>query len=150
MPSVFDAADVAVLTQRLMKLTPDTKAQWGKMAVDQMLAHCCVSYDMVYTNRYPPVGAFKRALLTLFVKNAVVGPKPYARGTPTAPEFRITDRHDFDVERARLIAYLNTVQQEGATKYEGRASRSFGILTAAEWNTLYYKHLDHHLTQFGV
>lgn len=150
MPSVFDAADVAAMIDRINRLTPSTAPLWGKMSVDQMLTHCCVSYDMVYTDRYPPVGALKRWLITMFVKNAVVGPKPYPKNTPTAPEFRIADHHDFAQERARLVAYLQRVQQEGAAAYEGRPSRSFGPLTSAEWNTLYYKHLDHHLAQFGV
>lgn len=150
MPSVFDATDVATLVQRINHLTPTTTPKWGKMSVDQMLTHCCVSYDMVYTDRYPPVGAFKRWILTQFVKSAVVGPKPYAKSTPTAPEFKIVDHRDFEAERTRLVDYVHRVQQEGAKAYEGRPSRSFGPLTAAEWNTLYYKHLDHHLTQFGV
>jgi hypothetical protein len=38
----------------------------------------------------------------------------------------------------------------GADAFEGKESNSFGKLTASEWNIMMYKHLDHHLTQFGV
>jgi hypothetical protein len=79
-----------------------------------------------------------------------VGPTPYPRNTPTAPAFRITDTRDFDTERARLLAYLQQVATEGRSAFEGRESLSFGPLTAAEWNGLFSKHLDHHLQQFGV
>lgn len=150
MKSAFDPATVSELEARIAKLTPSTTPQWGKMTVDQMLAHCNVSYDMAFTDTYPKAGAVKRLLLNLFVKQAVVGPKPYKRNTPTAPEFRMAGAKEFARERDKLVAYVRRVQQEGARGFEGRESPSFGPLTAAEWSTLFYKHLDHHLTQFGV
>jgi hypothetical protein len=89
-------------------------------------------------------------VLQRFVKQGVVGPKPYPRSAPTAPAFRIADAREFDAERDRLVAYLRRVAGEGRAAFEGRESLSFGPLTAAEWNVLFAKHLDHHLRQFGV
>ncbi len=150
MKNVFDPATVAELTARINRLTPSSAPQWGKMSVDQMLAHCNVSYDMTYTNGYPKVTGLKRLLFKLFVKQAVVGPKPYARNSPTASQFVMKGPKNFADERAKLIAYLQRVQRDGASAFAGRESPSFGPLSADEWNTLYYKHLDHHLTQFGA
>jgi hypothetical protein len=150
MHNVYEAATVAELTARINRLTPSTVPQWGKMSVDQMLAHCNVTYDMAYTDLYPKAGGIQRLLLKLFVKQAVVGPKPYPRNSPTAPQFRMSGAKDFAHERSKLIDYMHRVQRDGARAFEGRESLSFGQLTAAEWNTLFYKHLDHHLTQFGV
>ncbi|MCC6243353.1 MAG: DUF1569 domain-containing protein [Gemmatimonadaceae bacterium] len=150
MKNVFDPAVVAELASRINALTPSSTPQWGKMSVDQMLAHVNVSYAMVYDGTYPPSSWLRTLLLKVFVKNAVVGPKPYPRNTPTAPAFRMTGAKDFAKEKARLLAYLTRVAQEGERTFEGRVSNSFGPLTAAEWNVLFYKHLDHHLTQFGV
>lgn len=150
MKNIFDATVVAELTDRIKALTPDTAPQWGKMTVDQMLAHCNVPYEMLYDGTHAKPGLVKSWLIRLFVKNAVVGPKPYPRNSPTAPQFRIAGTRDFDVEQRRLIAYLNRVLQEGRTAFDGRPSLTLGPLTAAEWNVLLYKHLDHHLTQFGV
>ncbi len=150
MHNVYDAATVAELIARINSLSPSTIPHWGKMSVDQMLAHCNVSYDMAYTDMYPKAGGIKRFVLNLFVKQAVVGPKPYPRNSPTAPQFRMSGAKDFERERAKLIDSLQRVQRDGDRGFEGRESPSFGPLTAAEWNTLFYKHLDHHLTQFGV
>jgi Protein of unknown function (DUF1569) len=150
MKNVFDPIVVAELTTRLARLTPTSAPQWGKMSVDQMLAHCNVSYDMVYTDKYPRATGLKRWLLKVFVKQAVVGPKPYARNSPTAAQFRMTGTKNFEQERTRLIEYMNRVQRDGAARFNGKESNSFGPLTSDEWNTLFYKHLDHHLTQFGV
>ena len=42
--SVFNAADVAELIDRINKLTPQSTPLWGKMNVGQMLAHTNVTY----------------------------------------------------------------------------------------------------------
>jgi hypothetical protein len=120
------------------------------MTVGQMLAHCNVSYEMLYDNKWPKPGPVKRFVLNLLVKQRVVGPKLYGRSVPTAPQFLIKESKDFAVEKQRLTDYLQRVLKEGAQAFEGRESHSFGPLTTAEWNTMFYKHLDHHLTQFGV
>jgi hypothetical protein len=57
---------------------------------------------------------------------------------------------DFNKEKERLIAYLNKTVQLGETHFEGKENHGFGKLSAVEWNNMFYKHLDHHLTQFGV
>jgi len=150
MKSVFDPRDVAELTDRINRLTPATAPQWGKMSVDQMLAHLNVSYEMVYDSKWPKPGPVKRIILNLLVKQRVVGPTPYARNLPTAPQFRMKESKDFAAEKQRLIDYLQRVLKEGEPAFEGRESHSFGPLTKTEWNSMFYKHLDHHLTQFGV
>lgn len=150
MKDVFAAETVAELTARVERLTPATRPKWGKMSVDQMLAHVNVAYDMVYDPSTPKAAGLKRLLLKWFVKGGVVGPKPYPRNSPTAPQFRMTGSKDFAAEKAKLLAYLHRVQGEGGRAFDGRESASFGPLTRDEWNTLFYKHLDHHLTQFGV
>jgi Protein of unknown function (DUF1569) len=150
MKSIFDRDTVAELTARINRLTTTSAPVWGKMSVDQMLAHCNVTYEMVYTDKHPKPSALKRFLLKLIVKQVVVGPKPFRKNSPTAPEFRMAGSKDFALERNRLIEHLDRVQRDGAQRFDGRESHSFGPLTSGEWNTLFYKHLDHHLTQFGV
>jgi hypothetical protein len=150
MKSAFKQSDVQEQIARINNLTPSTVPQWGKMDVAQMLAHCCVAYEMTYTDKYPKPGGFKKFMLKLFVKNAVVGPAPYKKNGQTAPEFKITGSRDFAVEKQRLVDYLQKTLNLGEQHFEGKESHSFGALKANEWNTMFVKHLDHHLTQFGV
>ncbi len=149
-PDLFDAQTLDHAIARINALTPDSRPVWGKMTVAQMLAHCCVTYEMVYTDKHPRPNPVMRWVLRTLVKDRVIGPVPYSQGTPTAPAFRITDEREFAAERDRLIAYLQRVAAEGRTRFEGRESLSFGPLTSSEWNALMSKHLDHHLRQFGV
>jgi Protein of unknown function (DUF1569) len=150
MKNVFDPAVAAELIHRIEQLTPQSPGLWGKMSVDQMLAHCCVAYEMAFTDKHPKANPILRFLLKTFVKNGVVNEVPYKRNLPTSPAFRIKNEKNFEEEKARLIAFLEQTLAVGEAGFEGRESPSFGPMTAKEWNNLFYKHLDHHLTQFGV
>jgi len=149
-PDLFAAPVLDTAIARIHRLTPESHPVWGRMTVAQMLAHVCVSYEMVYTKKHPRPNVLMRWVLKRIVKDRVLNDVPYAQGTPTAPAFRITDARDFAIERERLVGYLRQVQGEGRAAFEGRESLSFGPLTADEWNALFSKHLDHHLRQFGV
>ncbi len=149
-PNIFTAAVTDKLIQRINALTPGTKGLWGKMNVAQMLAHCNVTYEMAYENKHPKPGPFMTFILKTFVKKIVTGDKPYPKNSRTAPAFLITSEKNFEAEKNRLIAYLNKTQQLGEAHFDGKPSLSFGKLTIQEWNTMFYKHLDHHLQQFGV
>ena len=150
MQNLFTSKGAQTTIDRINQLTPETQAQWGKMNVAQMLAHLNVAYDMAMTNQYTKPGTLKKFMLKMFIKNAVVGPKPYPKNGRTAPEFVISDERDFVAEKKKLVDYINQVQKLGGAHFNGKESHSFGPLNENEWNTLFSKHLDHHLTQFGV
>ncbi len=147
---LFTDEGLKITLERIDQLTADTEPQWGKMSVGQMLAHCSVAYDMALTDKYPLSGKFKTFIISLLAKKQVVGDKPYPRNGRTAPDFLITDERDFDIEKQRLISNLKKTQELGEKYFEGKQSVSFGNLSTREWNMLFSKHLDHHLTQFGV
>lgn len=150
MKNSFDIKDSQGFINRIQQLGPNTQALWGKMNVAQMLAHCNVAYELVYEPKHPKPKGFKKWILKKFVKNYVVSEKPYKKNTQTAPEFLIQTDKDFEVEKNRLIAFVQKTQSLGSAYFEGKESHSFGPLTTQEWNNLFSKHLDHHLTQFGV
>jgi hypothetical protein len=150
MKNVFSLTDSNEIIDRINQLTPDTKGLWGKMSVAQMLAHCNVSYEMAYEKIHPAPNAFMKFILKLLVKKTVVNETPYKKSSQTAPAFIIKDDKDFDKEKERLINYIKKTQELGASYFEGKESLSFGALNKTEWNNMFYKHLDHHLQQFGA
>jgi len=150
MQSIFNQADVAKLTERINKLTPASQPLWGKMSVGQMLAHCNVSYEMAYTDKHPKPNALMKLVLKLLVKNKVVSETPYKHNNPTAPAFLMKEDKNFAEEKTRLIDHINQTLQLGEKHFDGRESHSFGTLSATEWNNMFWKHLDHHLSQFEV
>lgn len=150
MKDIFQKETTEGLISRIENLSPQSQRLWGKMSVSQMLAHCNVTYELVYDNKHPRPNALKRFFIKAFVKNVVVSEKPYKKSIPTAPIFLVGDDKDFEVEKSRLIDYLRRTQELGENYFNGRESLSFGRLNKQEWSNMFYKHLDHHLNQFGV
>ena len=151
LPNVFTKEVSDGLIDRINKLTPESQRQWGKMDVSKMLAHCCVTYEMVYEpGKHPKPNPVMGLILRWFVKGTVTGEKPFKKNNPTAPQFIMKTDKDFDAEKTRLIEYITKTQALGEDEFDGKASDSFGVLNKTEWSNMFYKHLDHHLTQFGA
>ena len=151
MQDIFNAKEAQNYIDRINKLSPETKGKWGTMSVDQMLAHCNVTYEMVYEpQKHKAPGGIAKFILKNFVKSKVVGEKSYSQNSPTAPQFKINGDQDFDLEKKRLIGFIQKTQQLGRDAFDGKESFSFGKLKAQEWNNMFAKHLNHHLNQFGV
>jgi hypothetical protein len=149
-PSIYSSATTQLLHARIDKLDDNTQAIWGKMNVGQMLSHCSVPYEQILglNTIQPPL--LMRVILKLFLKKSMVNEVPYKQNLPTAPSFIRTEQYKIANEKERLKDLIKTIQEMGADKLAGTPSLSLGKLTATEWNNLLYKHLDHHLKQFGV
>jgi hypothetical protein len=151
LPNIFTKEVSEGLISRINQLTNETQRKWGTMSASQMLAHCIVTYEYIYEpSKYKKPGLMMNLILKTVVKKAVTNEKTYKPNLRTAPDFIMKNDKNFDLEKKRLIDYINRVQQEGEAKFDGRISHSFGKLNKTEWNNMFYKHLDHHLSQFGV
>ena len=151
MQNVFDAKDAQEYINRINNLTPETQRKWGKMSVDQVLAHLNVAYDLTFTSeKFPKPSFIAKFLLSRFVKSKITNEIPYKQSLPTSPAFIIADERNFEEEKAKLIGNIQRVQQLGREAFEGKENINFGKMTAQGWNNMFAKHLNHHLDQFGV
>ena len=151
MQNVFDAKDAQEYINRINNLTPETQRKWGKMSVDQVLAHLNVAYDLTFTpEKFPKPSFIAKFLLSKFVKPKITNEIPYKQSLPTSPVFIIADERNFEEEKAKLIGNIQRVQQLGKEAFEGKENINFGKMTAQDWNNMFAKHLNHHLEQFGV
>jgi hypothetical protein len=147
MKSFFDPAAQKELQSRVQKLDAKALGQWGKMTAAQMLAHCTATMQV-------PVGdlTLKKNLLSLIgwmFKGMLVSDKPFGRNSPTAPEYKMKDEKVFDEEIKRFQETFNKLAR-GPSAVKCWNHPFFGKMTADDWGHLMYKHLDHHLTQFGL
>ena len=62
----------------------------------------------------------------------------------------IKDEKNFEDEKMRLIAFVTRILEAGSDYFDNYESHSFGKLNKNEWNNMFYKHIDHHLRQFGA
>jgi len=90
----FNEQDTAEFISRIDKLTPTTKPIWGKMDVEKMMAHCNVTYELEYENIHPKPNGFVKLMLVIFVKNSVVGQKPYKKKVQTGSPFLRLSKQD--------------------------------------------------------
>ena len=149
MESLFDKRILDSLIARINKLTPATGAGWGKMEAAQMLAHCNAAIQGALGRTHDP-RVFIGRIFAPFMKSLYYSDKPYGQGTPTAPGFIITGERDFEKEKQELIANISEFQAGGAEKVTKTPNPFFGKLTPEQWAMGQYKHIDHHLRQFGV
>jgi len=151
MKNIFDQSFSDEIIDRINRLTPNTQHLWGKMSVSQMLAHCNVTYELVYDeDKHPKPKGLMKFIIKLMAKDMVTNEKPFKKSINTAPFFIVKDDKDFEVEKERLINFIIKTQQLGEAYFDGKESHSFDVLNKTQWNNMFYKHLDHHLKQFGV
>lgn len=101
MKNIFQPSVNNEIIERINQLKPTTPQLWGKMNASKMLAHCNVSYELVYDDKHQKPNALMKLIMKGFVKNIVVSEKPYKRNSQTAPSFLITDEKEF--EKKKLV-----------------------------------------------
>jgi hypothetical protein len=151
MKNLFDATVANQVKTRLAQLEPQSERHWGKMTSAQMLAHCSVSMQWAVGEVVPEKGALPVRLMGRLVKPMVFrNEDPLRKNSPTATSLRMEGERDFGKERQRLSQLIDKFAAGGATGCTKNPHSFFGNMTPEEWSILMYKHLDHHLRQFGV
>ncbi len=144
--NLFDASVKQDIINRINKLTPQNQAQWGKMNVAQMLAHCQMPLG-VATGKHTLKRNFLLSLIGPLFKKQLYNETPFKRNLPTDKSFIIANPQEFEKEKQNLIDMVNSFS---ATTMSGEPHPFFGKLSKEEWSKGTWKHLDHHLQQFGV
>ncbi len=147
--NLFDSGDRAAMVARIESLRPDTRRVWGKMSIAQMLAHCQQPLR-VALGELPLKRSLIGILFGRLAKKKLLDPKPWKQGLPTAPEFKITDERDFAKEKSALLALVRRFGEGGPATVTKQPHPFFGPMTIDEWQQLQWRHLDHHLRQFGT
>lgn len=145
--NLFDPAVKQEIIDRINKLTPDTKQLWGKMNVSQMLAHIQMPIRIAF-GTHQPKGNFLLRLIGPLFKSKLWDEKPYKRSLPTDPTFVMTgSEKQFEQEKSAVLGLVNNFTIENIA---GERHPVFGKITKDNWSKATWKHLDHHLKQFGV
>jgi len=148
MHSILNDGDRTGIITRVRSLSDSSTARWGRMSVTAMLHHLRLSARMTVGELEVP-SAHKRAFQLFPLKHLILYVFPFPKGAPTAPDLRPVNTASFDEERAAVLTLL---EQIGAGPKEGAGPEHplFGPLSWREWGAVTYKHVDHHLKQFGV
>lgn len=150
MKNLFQPESVRELKDRLAHLRPDTPRLWGKMTPAQAVAHCSIGMELALGDRRPPRMLIGRLIGRAIKSKAFQESEPMRRNSPTIPGFTVTDNRDLDRERVTLCALIDRFAAAGPAGCTTHPHSFFGRLTPDEWSMWMYKHIDHHLQQFGA
>jgi hypothetical protein len=146
MRTIWQDADRRELRERLERMSPDARPRWGRFTAPQMMAHLADNCRMMLGELSV---ADKNLLLRHWpIKQLVIYVLPFPKGAPTAPELLGGPTGDWAAERSRAIALLDRVAADRSRACPPHPA--FGRLSRRAWGVLAYRHIDHHLRQFGV
>lgn len=146
--SMWDPSVRASFTHRAQKLSPESRARWGKFSVSGMMAHLNDSYRMVLGELIVP--SKNLPLRYTPIKQLVIYALPFPRSAPTAPQLlERCDAASFADEQQLLLRMLDRL---GAVKPGDQLQEhpAFGVLSHHTYGVQVARHTDHHLKQFGV
>jgi len=150
MKNLFEPATAKEVKERITKLGPISERQWGKMTAAQAVAHCSAAMEWAVGDRVEPRMFVGRIVGPLVKSQLLKDERPMGRNAPTAKSLVVRDERDLGKERERLCALIERFATGGPQCCTKHPHTFFGRMTPEEWATLMYKHVDHHLRQFGV
>ena len=144
--NLFDPSIKQEIIDRINKLTAQTQRQWGKMDVAQMLTHVQRPISAAYGTHEVKGSWLLKTIGPLF-KSVLYNDKPYKQSLPTDKTYVVADPQNFEKEKQGLLEKLNKFSTDSIVVEHHPV---FGKLTKEQWAKATWKHLDHHLKQFGV
>ena len=148
MGSILNESDRAAICSRVRSLSASSTARWGRMNVTGMLQHLRLSARMA-VGELEVASKNKRVFQVFPLKHLILYVLPFPKGAPTAPELLSGAGASVEEERAAVLALLDRIGT-GPRDGIGPAHPLFGSLSWSEWGSVTYKHVDHHLKQFGA
>jgi len=145
LPTLLNDADRAAIIVRLRRVTPDRAPLWGTFTAPRMLCHVTDQLRVatgIIIGRHRDT-LFRRTVLKwVVVRTSMQAPPGKVQ---TVPEMLSSSPTTWDRDMAVCI---RLIKELGLGKANGRHP-AFGPLNPREWGRIAWKHLDHHLRQFG-
>ncbi len=146
MKTIWDKADRDNLVRRLENLSANAKPKWGKFTAPQMVTHLNEAIRMGLGEL--PVQARRTPFKKFPLKQLIIYVAPFPKGAPTAPELLAGTSGEWNGEISRFKELLNRFATGSHTRMPEHPA--FGRLSRNAWGRLGYRHIDHHLKQFGA
>ena len=147
MGSLLDAKDRESVLARLSRLKPDARPIWGRFTPGAMICHVTtgVGQGLGEVELDPPSGPLTHWPLNWLAIHVI----PFPKNAAAAPDMLLRASTTFDADMATLRRMIQRyADQDPERKWP--ESRVFGRISGRSWGVLQYKHLDHHLRQFGL
>ena len=150
MKDIFDYQTIEELKTRVDQLNSNSQARWGKMNVYQMLKHCTENERLMLRQT-----TFKRLFIgrlfgQMALKSNIKDDAPLDKNSPTHPKLKFTGNGDIEQQKQAWMELLDAYPTMNAKDYATFIHPFFGKMNSEQVGRLAYKHIDHHLRQFGA
>lgn len=151
MHTLFDGEMRSRLEARVRALQPDSRRHWGRMSPHEAVCHLSDAFKMALGDKSAASlpGRFKPAVRFVALRL----PFRWPRGIKTLPEAEQglggTAPIGFEHDRADLLALIARFCDASPEDFAS-THPMFGAMSTTEWGRWGYRHLDHHLRQFGL
>ena len=135
------------LVERLGRLRPEARALWGQLDAARMLCHVADSLDAGLGRLAVPLRQGPAVLRHFPMKQLALYVIPMPKGAHAPTELLAKAPGDFESDRRQVVESME--RSSAASEGMGPDHFLFGAMTMAQWNALQWKHIDHHLRQFG-
>jgi DinB superfamily len=153
MSTIADPETLTRLLARLEQLTPTSERRWGTMTAAEMLCHLGDAGDSVLGRRVtpgtPPSGKKKSLLKWIALSSPFAWPKGVKTRPGVDPKQDGTRPEDFAADRARVVSGLRALAQANEAEL-APFHVMFGPMSRRDWQRWAFRHVDHHLRQFGL
>ena len=150
MKSLFNSTDNQEMVNRFNSLTPFTQAKWGKMNVTQMCSHCNNALKIAFGELKLKPNLIGILFGSIAKKMVIHSNQTMKKNLPTDKALIIVDKGGFEKEKQAVISIIQRFSEKGSSGLANETHPFFGKLNTEEWDKLSWKHLDHHLRQFGT
>jgi hypothetical protein len=144
--TLLKTSDRDQVLERLRRVRPDARPVWGTLDAPRMLCHLADMMRVALGD--VPSKPVHSLLSRTLVKNLVVntGFKAPRGKVQTAPEMLSSRPGSWETDLSVCVELAGRVAAGSAKAVHP----AFGPLTPEEWGRLCWKHMDHHLAQFGA
>ena len=150
MKSIYDIENLGEIVHRIEQIKKDDIPLWGKMNSAQMFEHCARTLDLAIGKTGKKPRLLIGYILGPIFKSQYYNDKPWRKNSPTSPDFTVVDLPEFERSKQRLLNNVKEFSLGGPDKCTRNPSPFYGNLTPQQHGWGQYKHIDHHLQQFGV
>lgn len=151
MKNLFNQQDKDDIIKRLSGFTPHLLPKWGKMNAQQAVVHMTDPLRCALGERPVPLNPsiFAKWPVNKWISQYL----PWPKGAPTAPEFiqgvKGSGLSEFENDKQTLIAAVHRFSEhQNSSPFP--IQPTFGKLNNNEWARLMWRHINHHLNQFGL
>lgn len=150
MKTLFDKMTNDIIISRMEKLKPSSKAEWGNMDAAKMLAHLDLSFQANFGEIVLKRDLLLSSIFKPLARKILLGEKPFWKNMPTDKKLIPKEPIDFYTEQQKVIEMIRKYVTSGPEIISKNKHNILGKITPEQSAFISYKHLDHHLRQFGI